>query len=184
MGAKLQGPAARRHMKIFLRLQSGLFEDLTAHLLPIGGLHEQAAFLFVSKSESVDQINFDVLDTVKLVSDDFESQYSDYLELADNTWSKLIKHAHNLNASLVEIHSHLTPNSAEFSYADYKGLKETVPYIWWRLANRPYLAIVITNNGFDALVWLDDPNTPKNLDGLLVGDHQLCPTNYSIGRWK
>ena len=61
-------------------------------------------------------------------------------------------------------------------------LKETVPYIWWRLKKRPYLAIVVTATGFDALVWLDNPNIPLQLDGIIVGKSLLSPTNNSLLR--
>ena len=171
-------------MKTFLKMHDGLFEDLTAHLLPLDSVHEQAAFLFVSTNKLEDRICFSVLETMYLRPDEFDSQFCDYLELSDNTWARLIKHAYNLDASLVEIHSHLGPYSAAFSLADFTGLKKTIPYIWWRLKKRPYLAIVVTATGFDALVWLDDPNIPQQLDGIIAGERLLCPSNNSLGEWK
>ena len=171
-------------MKIFLQIEAKMFEDLTNHLLPPDSVYEQAAFLFVSTSESKDRIYFKVLDIAKLGPDNFDSQFKNFLELADCSWSNLIKHAYDLDASLVEIHSHLGLYPATFSLADYAGLKETVPYIWWRLKKRPYLAIVVTATGFDALVWLDNPNIPLQLDGIIVGKSLLSPTNNSLLRWK
>ena len=55
-----------------------------------------------------------------------------------------------MGASLVEMHSHIGPWPAGFSYADRLGLQETVPHMWWRLKKRPYLALVVTNCSFDA----------------------------------
>ncbi len=51
------------------------------------------------------------------------------------------------------------------------------------LKKRPYLAIVVARSGFDALVWLDNPKRPQQLDGILAGDRLLRPTNKSLGGW-
>ena len=99
--------------------------------------------------------------------------------MADGTRAALIKRAHDLEASLVEMHSHPAPWPAAFSYADRMGLSETVPHMWWRLNRRPYLAIVVSPSGFDALLWLDNATLPRALDTLKAGDRMLQPTNNS-----
>lgn len=171
-------------MKTYLNMPEGLFKDLMAHLLPPEGVVEEAAFLFVKANESESNICFEVIETAKLEPNDFDLQFSDYLELADDTRASLIKRAHDLEAALVEIHSHVSPFSATFSFSDRAGLKETVPYMWWRLKNRPYIAIVLTATGFDALVWLDNPKIPQQLDGIIAGGRLLLPTNNSLRGWK
>lgn len=103
--------------------------------------------------------------------------------MADRTRAALIKRAHDLDASLVELHSHPGPWPAAFSYADRMGLRETVPHMWWRLKKRPYLAFVVASSSFDALVWLDGPKMPRRLDGLVVGERFLRPTNFSLRGW-
>ena len=65
--------------------------------------------------------SFEVIDAAKLGPDEFESQLGDYLELADETRARLIKRAHDLQASLVEMHSHPAPFPAAFSPADRPG---------------------------------------------------------------
>ena len=123
------------------------------------------------------------LDRKKLSPTDFATQESDYLEMADGTRAALIKRAHDHEASLVEMHSHPAPWPAAFSYADRMGLSETVPHMWWRLNRRPYLAIVVSPSGFDALLWLDNATLPRALDTLKAGDRMLQPTNNSLEGW-
>src|SRR5262245_45544584 len=171
-------------MSTLLKMPDGLFEDLMAHLLPPNGLREEAAFLFVSPSRSARDVIFEVVDVAKLSPGEFDCQLGDYLELADATRARLIKRAHDLGASLVELHSHPGPYPAAFSLADRIGLKETVPHMWWRLKKRPYLAVVVARSGFDALIWLDDPVLPQRLDGVVAGNRLLQPTNNSLGGWQ
>lgn len=171
-------------MKAILKLPAGLFEELMGHLLPPHGRREEAAFLFVAMNRSEDLVSFDVAEVAKLSPTDFDAQMGDYLELSDKARAGLIKRAHDLSASLVEIHSHIGPYPAAFSHSDRIGLQETVPHMWWRLSKRPYLAIVVAKSGFDALVWLDSPKFPQPLDGLLAGNRLMHPTNNSLEGWK
>ncbi|WP_296337464.1 Mov34/MPN/PAD-1 family protein [Reyranella sp.] len=170
-------------MKTLLKMPDALFMDLIAHLLRPDSIHEEAAFLFVNSSRFEDHVNFEVVESMKLTPEDFETQESDYLELKDTTRARLIKRAHDLGASLVEMHSHPGARTAAFSLADRVGLQETVPHMWWRLRSRPYVAIVVARNCFDALVWLDDPKIPLPLGGILAGEHLRRPTNQSLKGW-
>jgi len=170
-------------MKTILRLPVGLFEELMGHLLPPHGRVEEAAFLFVTMSQSEDHVSFEVAEVAKLTPADFDARMGDYLELSDKTRARLIKRAHDLGASLAEMHSHLGPYEAAFSDSDRIGLQETVPHMWWRLSKRPYLALVVTRSSFDALVWLDNPKIPRPLDAVLAGNQLLRPTNNSLEAW-
>lgn len=167
-----------------LRIKPSLHDDLMDHLLSPDVIQEQAAFLFASRKQSGHQVLFEVTDSFKPGATDYAYQEGDYLELADRTRAHLIKRAHDLKASLVEIHSHPGPWPAAFSVSDRVGLRETVLHMWWRLKGRPYLAIVVSNSGFDALLWLDNPRVPRSLDGLLVGNFVRRPTNNSLHGWK
>lgn len=170
-------------MKTTLKLPMGVFEDIRAHLLPRGSIQEQAAFLFVGPQVARDA-TFELLEYEKLGPADFDVQESDYLELRDESRARLIKRAHDLKASLVEVHSHPGPWPASFSMSDRRGLRETVPHMWWRLPKRPYLAIVVAPSGFDALVWLDNPKVPRALDELVAGTTMMKPTNNSLKGWQ
>lgn len=170
-------------MKTLLKIDAGLYSGVMHHLLPPGCEQEQAAFLFARPVRTDGQVLFDVIESLKLGPADFARQEGDYLEMADATRAGLIKRAHDLDASLVEMHSHIGPWPAGFSYADRLGLQETVPHMWWRLKKRPYLALVVTDSSFDALVWLDNAKVPQALDALLAGDAALKPTNFSLEGW-
>lgn len=159
-----------------LQYPDGLQERLVRHLLPTGATREEAAFLFARPNEAPGA--YDVVATAFLSPSDFAHQQSDYLELDDGTRATLIKRAHNLNASLVEIHSHPGPSPAAFSYADLRGLQDTVPYMWWRLKKRPYFAIVVADGTFDAMAWVIDPSAPEPL--AIIADGQVLePTNIT-----
>lgn len=170
-------------MNAILQMSSCLFDELTKHLLPAGGEREQAAFLFVRPVAAEEGV-FEVVESLKLTERDFEFQFGDYLELADETRAGLIKRAHDLDASLVEMHSHPGPYSAGFSLADLRGLRDTVPYMWWRLKGRPYFAIVVARTDFDALAWLAAPEAPQSLKAIRAGDRLLHPTNNTLGEWS
>lgn len=167
-------------MKTVLKLPNGTYDDLVAHLLPANTPNEQAAFLFARVKRTDQGVTLDVINSAKLVAADFAMQAPDYLELTDATRARLIKRAHDLDASLIEMHSHPGPWSAAFSPSDILGLSETVPHMWWRLNKRPYAAIVIAPSDFDAMVWLDGPLSPQELDSLVAGSHVLRPTNITI----
>jgi hypothetical protein len=171
-------------MKALLGLEDGLYERLIAHLLPDDAAEEQAAFLFARVVRSEEQLVFSVIASELLERRDFAAQEGDYLELADEKRASLIKRAHDSEASLIEMHSHLGPWPAAFSPSDRLGLRDTVAHVWWRLRKRPYIALVFAKSGFDALLWLDDPRTPRPLDGLIAGDRTLRPTNLSLKGWR
>src|SRR5262245_50164640 len=160
-----------------VRLDPGFHRALWDHLLPIVDRREQGAFLFAAAAAVDGRLEFSVIDHAFLGPQDFATQSEDHLELADTTRIRLIKQAHRLDATLIELHSHPGPSPGGFSPSDRFGLQETVPHMWWRLKGRPYLAIVVAPSGFDALVWLSNPHVPEALTGIQVGDNLLAPTN-------
>ena len=171
-------------MKAYLTIEGPAYQSLMAHLLPPDSHQEQAAFLLAHTQRKVRKVCFAVAGFKLLCPKDFTIQESDYIAVADSTYADLIKQAHDMAASLIEIHSHSEYRPAAFSLADRKGLRETVPHMWWRLNRRPYLALVVAKSGFDALVWADNPTTPQALDGLLVDGRKLTPTGASLWGWK
>lgn len=171
-------------MKSYLHLSNELYDELRVHLLPPGVRLEQAAFLFAKSTQDGATIGFNVIEVRKLWARDFDSQEAAHLELSDETRKWLIKRAHDLGCSLIEMHSHPTPWPAEFSEYDRQGLLETVPHMWWRLANRPYVAIVVAPSGIDALVWLSGPGKPMALGALIAGTQIIKPTNRSLPKWQ
>ena len=169
-------------MKIHLHLPEGLYEELRAHLLPPRNVLEQAAFLFAKASQDQTSTRFDVAAVQKLTSSDFDEQGPGYLELADEMRKRLIKRAHDLGMSLIEMHSHPMPWPAQFWNTTAKVCWRRSPHMLWRLAKRPYAAIVVAPSGFDALVWLSDPHKPSALDALVAGRQIMKPTNLSLSQ--
>lgn len=170
-------------MKTSLHLPPGAYRDLLAHLLPPGGKYEEAAFLFASPRRVAGGLELHCVEYAKLGPGDFAARYSDYLELKDAVRAQLIKRAHDLGASLVELHSHVGPFRAAFSYSDINGLKDNVPHLWWRLKARPYGAIVVARDGIDALVWVDNPDIPVALDEIHDDLEVIRPEGTTWREW-
>ncbi|OHB32996.1 MAG: hypothetical protein A2X79_00765 [Desulfuromonadaceae bacterium GWB2_53_15] len=171
-------------MNITLHISPELFNKLQKHLFDHAEEKEQGAFLFAKLEHEYTALHFSVTGLLELAGDDLHQQDVDYLELSENSWPKVIKQAHSLEACLIEVHSHTGPWDAAFSISDYHGLRETVPHIWWRLKNRPYMALVFTKEGFDALVWTDSPRNPLPLDYISVDGLKIKPTNHSLIYWR
>lgn len=169
-------------MRLLLEVTSSMYDGLLRHLLPSGGEDEEAAFLFAHHVADTAAVRLIVKDSILLPPNAFAYRSPRYLELTDQTRGMLIKRAHELDAGLIEVHSH-PKFSAEFSWSDKRGLREFVPHVWWRLKRRPYVALVVAPGGFDALAWVADPNAPQNLDALIVEGVPKYPTGLSLSRW-
>ena len=102
-----------------------------------------------------------------------------HLELNDETRAKVIKRAHDLGASILELHSHLGRRQARLSPSDLAGFRDFVPHVLWRLKHLPYFAVVMTRTGFDGFVWKCGPDAPERLHGIQVGSRLLLPTKLS-----
>ena len=124
------------------------------HLLPAGATAESVAFLFATVQDTAQSLTL-----------------------------RVIKRAHQTKTALIELHSHPfdSPWAPAFSFADMAGFRETVPHLWWRLSDRPYGAIVVAPNGFDALVWRNNPHSPACLTALRVDGNAMLPTNMTLG---
>lgn len=171
-------------MKTTLTLPAEWWHDVLNHLLPKNAAVEEAAFMFATTERTPSEVKFTVVEILKLTPRDFAARYADLIELKDETRARVIKRAHDLNASIVELHSHVGPWRAAFSFSDIAGLKDIVPHLWWRLKGKPYAAIVVAKDGLDALVWTDEPHVPRGLDAVLAGDEVLRPTNETLKGWE
>ena len=84
---------------------------------------------------------------------------------------------------MVEAHSHPFPAPACFSQTDVLGLLDWVPRVRWRLAGRPYGAIVVAQGSFDGIVFsLGD--IPAVLDTIIVGGIHMRPTGATNHAWE
>jgi hypothetical protein len=139
---------------------------------------EQVAFLFASfTSQAISEIT--VFDSYLVPVTGFDLQSGFHVTLSDEIRANVVKWAWDKDASLIEVHSHFS-DPAAMSYSDLAGLKEFVPHVWWRLQAKPYGALVIAPNSFDALLWIDSPEIPTELSGVRVSSGELqTPTGLT-----
>jgi hypothetical protein len=157
---------------VTLELQQPVYRAMWKHLLPKRQRNEEAAFGFARAVEGQDGA-FELFDWRPILPVEFAFQSDYHLQLGDQARMEVIKHAHDLNASIVEFHSHLIEGPPEFSWSDIKGFKETVPHCLWRLKGKPYLAVVVSRAGFDGLVWFSKEGLPVQLDMIRAGRMRL-----------
>lgn len=167
-----------------LKIPIAVREEIWGHLNLGQSLTEEAGFMLAKHWLNGQQLIFEYFEWMPLRNGDFQSKMGDYLELSDATRSKIIKRAHDKAACLVEFHSHPGPYPAMFSFADKVGMEEFVPHVRWRLKNRPYVAVVVAESGFDALVWSDQSPYPASLFAIKAGQLQLKPTNLTLQYWR
>ena len=165
--------------RVLTDLPKDTCQALWQHLLPPRFRAEEAAFVYVTPKTERDATVFKYLEWIPVPPDGFASRSAFHFELTDETRGAVIKRAHDLDASLVELHSHDGFRPGQFSPSDLAGFEEFVPHVWWRLKGRPYLAVVASRTGFDGLVWMSDPKTPDRLDGIRIAEQLLLPTGLS-----
>ncbi len=166
--------------QVYLDLPLGIYQRVRAHLLS-DPRNESSAFLFVQSGEGSRAITFGYIEEYLVPDSGYRFRSGYHLDLSENVQAEVIKRAHDLGASLVELHSHIGHWPAKFSESDFSGFGEFVPHVWWRLKGAPYLAVVMSTSGFDALVWIDKPESPQLINGLRVNGRILKPTGLSLG---
>ena len=166
--------------KIFLHIQTDVYERIVDHLLSDNDDVEPAGFLFVRLKPGETATIFQDIEWFPVTPDGFLELSIYHFELAPRTRAQIIKRAHDLSASIVEFHSHRGPWSAEFSTTDMIGLEEFVPHVRWRLKGKPYFAIVLSQNGFDGLAWITNQTSPQYIDGIVTDGALHEPTRLSL----
>lgn len=147
-------------MKTVISIPNCIFNRIRKALLPSKMKAEEVCFLFADVKSTDDEVRFIIREWHHVESAEYDFQSASHISLRDEMRPKLIKHAHDLNAAIVELHSHLGKDPAQFSSSDIFGFREFVPHVRWRLKNKPYAAAVFTRSDFDALVWVGDQNIP------------------------
>lgn len=144
---------------------------------------EQAAFLISSVEEGEGRTVVRGSELVCIGREQFDAHSRLGLELGDDVVPKLIRRAHELNASLVEFHSHPFPTVARFSEFDLSHLAEFVPYVQWRLRRRPYVAVVLGPTTFDAIAWNAD-GIAMPLESWACESSLRRPTGLGAEAWR
>lgn len=165
-------------MTVSISMPVELYDGIQKHLFPKGDRREQGGFMFCRFDENTRK--FQVFEWRPLAGSDYAFQERDYLELSDKTRASLIKSAHDLQASLIEIHCHPGQHEVAFSLADWIGFKEFVPHIRWRLGKRPYAALVFGHSCVDGFAWIGESKLPVSIDGIDIGDAFVKITGNSF----
>ncbi len=149
------------------------YSDLREHLR---GDVEEVAFLFTWPYR--DDRRLIVRDVQLVPASGFSFQSDYHVELADKVRPELIKRAWDLDACVIEAHSHLE-GPAAFSASDLWGFEEWVPHFRWRLGGRPYAALVFAPDSFDALVWIGE-GSAETVEAVEIGaGSSLAPTGQT-----
>lgn len=164
---------------LLLYIPKKVHTAIWGHLVPKRFRAEEAAFIFVCRTKKDRAQHFTYLDWLPVLPEGFYFQSRYHFELTDEMRATVIKRAHDLNSSIVELHSHTGIWPARFSQSDFLGFKDFVPHVWWRLKGRPYLAIVVSRFSFDGLIWSTNPNTPERLDAIVVDKSLFKSTKLS-----
>lgn len=170
--------------KIIIDIPKKAHRSVWAHLLPHRHKNEEVCFLHVRPLPEDENNRFVFVDWDLIPPEEFAFRSGYHIELEDEVRAKVIKHAHDLGTSLVEMHSHTGTKPAAFSPSDISGFAEFVPHVMWRLQGRPYFAIVVARGSFDGLAWLVNAKTPQRLDGIAVGSSLMSSTKLSSLRWN
>lgn len=158
--------------------------ELWAHLLGNPDGEEEAAFGFAVVERNGTQLQFRVQSWYAVQPADYAYRGVEGIELTDACRAAVIKRAHDLNAALIEFHSHPGSLPATFSITDRAGFEDFVPHVWWRLKGRPYAAVVVATRSADALAWVEAPDQSVRVDGIIAGDTFLALTQASITYYR
>jgi hypothetical protein len=155
------------------------YKAILRHLFPKEESRERVCFIFASTIKSAGLLSFTLKDWYAVKANQYKYQSRGYVELKDLMRGKIIKKAFDVNASIIEVHSHPYDTPAKFSYSDKEGFKEFVPHVWWRLRGKPYAALVFSQSDFDGLAWANSPQLYEPVTELLVDREKICANNLS-----
>lgn len=165
--------------QVLLNLSEEVYTDVWAHLLLPKSLLEEVVFAYARVERNDKSVVFKIIEWDAVPPEGFVYHTEVGFELTDEVRGSVIKRAHDLEASLVEFHSHTGSWPAKFSPSDRYGFREFVPHVWWRLKRRPYAALVVTHSDFDGFAWVDGPDSRQRIDGIAVGAQIIQPTRLS-----
>ncbi len=167
-----------------IHMAGGVLARLRQHLFPRGGSCEEAAFLFARAQSTDAALELHVLEAQLIPPEGFACRSPFYLELTDETRAAVIKRAHDLGAGLIECHSHPGQRGACFSWSDLHGFDEFVPHAMWRLKGKPYAAIVMAPDSFDALVWRSATARVEPAGAIVTETGRIEPTGLTHSNWS
>lgn len=167
-----------------LRIAEETWEELQVYL---DHASERMAFLAARHTDGKDPSADDwTVTAVMYLDDEADYAYQGWhgVELADHIRPKTLMWSTELGAALVEVHSHGAGKwPTTFSVTDLRGLAEITPTLLWRLAGRPYAAIVVGGRtDHDSLAWAAKDAAPAPIAELIVGSSTAHPTGQALDR--
>src|SRR5436309_1883983 len=123
LGTRFRHAPARRTMNVLIEVEPQIWRDALSHLLDHDPAREQAAFLFAREAVREQTRFLTIFGARHIEARELAFHSSYHLELKEETWSAVIKEAHQQSAALIELHSHIGGYPAEFSPSDIGGLK-------------------------------------------------------------
>lgn len=163
-----------------LRITDETWEALQVYL---DHTSERMAFLAATRTEGAGETDWTVI-AVMFLDDDTDYARQDWhgVELADHIRPRTLMWSTELDAALIEVHSHGAGKWATtFSTTDLLGLIDVTPSILWRLGGRPYAAIVVGGRkDHDSLTWASRDADPAPIANLRVGDNLAHPTGLAL----
>lgn len=168
-------------MTTSIEIPEKIYNNLKNHLFP-RAVHpvEESAFVYAQINEDDLSLTFRYSDLYLVKTGDYVTRSAYHFELKDELRGQIIKKAHDLGSSIIEFHSHVRQDSAQFSETDWLGFNEFVPHVMWRLKGKPYAAVVFADTTLDSFVWCNRNQDPIPLDYLVTGPKRIFPTNNSI----
>lgn len=165
--------------EISLIISEKLYFELRRHLLPPRARSEEAAFLFAQWNRD----NFLTVEHYLVPPHEFDYRSRYHIELGDECRAKTIKRAHDLQASIIELHSHLTLSPARFSASDWDGFDQYVPHVRWRLKGAPYAAIVLSYSSMDSVAWISTSPVPDATLRIELPSQTITPNGFCGGSY-
>jgi hypothetical protein len=160
-----------------LHLTAAQYGALRAYLFNAA---ERIGFLFTRPAGAGQGV--DVAKVRLLADHDYLRRDRHGVELAEHVRPELIRTAHQNGYAVVEAHAHDWPDArTRFSITDLDGLGDLGPHMTWRLPGRPYTALVLGQDSFDALQW-HPTGEVTTIDALIIDGEHLNPTGLSIAR--
>lgn len=167
-----------------LRISEETWEKLQVYL---DHNSERMAFLTATRTDGTDPSVGDwTVIAVMYLDDETDYAYQGLhgVELADNIRPRTLMWSTELDAALVEVHSHgMSKWATSFSTTDLRGLVEITPSVLWRLAGRPYAALVVGGRkDHDSLAWVSKNTDPAPIADLVIGTNVTHPTGQALDR--
>lgn len=168
-------------MQRFIDMSDEQWSELRRHLLHSD--IEEAAVGFADIIATDSSLTFQVRRIRTIRDNEFAIHTAYHISLTDECRGSVIKEAWDSGQSLVEFHSHVDADHyPSFSVSDVHGFDEFVPHVFWRLARRPYAAVVVAQKGIDAASWVIDPLSAEPVAALRFGGGEVRPTGAGLRR--